>query len=139
MSVVSPPSDPVCPICRQEDCDHTDDEKLEAGERERRGEPPLVLSHDKVQQQKIATANKRGLKRDIQEFQHLMKDDRFRRFMANMLREPCHINASSLNSDCIQMARMEGERNVGLFYLDMLKKHALQDYALMISEHGGSL
>lgn len=127
----------LCPVCGKSDCDHSDDEKEDAQRRRDSGQAPLVIASDAAQQQRRADKARRGQNRATEDLRQLMADERFRRFMWALFTR-CGLYRSSFAgaADAFGMAFKEGERNIGLAYLNDTLQHTTDDYLRMVAENG---
>lgn len=130
-------SDQRCPLCKEVDCDHTDDEKEEGARLEAAGAQGVYIASDPAA---IARKSRESRKKEdatVAQIKWLMAEKRGRSFMWGLLGKSGQ-HATSFTSDGLRMAFLEGQRNLGLLYTALIVKHTPEHYWLMVQENSGS-
>ena len=68
----------------------------------------------------------------VEDFKHVVSDERGRRFMWNLLGDCGVFRTSFRNSS--EMAFLEGQRNIGLKLIDLIHAESPETYLLMLQE-----
>jgi hypothetical protein len=129
-----------CVVCGQVDCDHTDEQRAEYAAALAEGHEPPTFADDPAQQSAKRKRNKRAETAQVDDLKWLMKHRSGRRHVYTLL-IACHIFESTYlrsRGDHGAMCFTEGERNIGLYYLDLVLKYSPDTYQLMMQENGGT-
>ena len=130
---------PLCPICSEEDCDHTQEMVADHLRRVADGHDPLVDTSDATQVAARARTLKQREKQAKADFKFIMSDARGRRHVWALL-ERCGVYRSSYvrgEGTLAGMSFAEGERNIGLELLDRCLREVPDGYSIMVKENGG--
>lgn len=129
----------LCPICGEEGCEHSDDERNEAARALIEGREPEFHADDPVRIKHRTISAKVKVKHEVADFKELMGTPLGRRFMWRLL-ERCHVNSLSCNPtapNALCAFYADGERNIGLLYTVDMLRHCVDAYSLMVKENGG--
>jgi hypothetical protein len=88
---------------------------------------------DKKQVEKGKRSEKIGRERELWEIQELLKTNFGKGFIWRIL-EKCHMSHTISHHDSLQMARMSGERDIGLWLINELRKANPNAYIELIKE-----
>lgn len=142
MSKVSaaPPAAEPCPICQQEECEHTDEQMAAARLAGDKG-GELVLAGDEQQQRQRAIRDKKGLNKEADDLRVLMSEPRFRRWMwRHLARCGCNqvrfVPRGNQPLDPFDAAFRDGMANIGNMDIAALQEHCIPEWAKMIEENG---
>lgn len=140
MTSATPPAPEPCPICRELDCEHTDEQIAAARTAADKG-GELVLSGDTKQQAQRANRHKKAENKAADDLRVLMSEPRFRRWMWNHLAR-CGINKvrfvpqAGRPLDPFEAAFNDGMANIGNMDVAALQEHCVPEWAKMIEENG---
>lgn len=132
---------PVCFICKEEVCDHSEDQQLEFLAADMSGAPAPVLASDAKHTAVAAKKLKGRENREISDVQWLMSHANGRRIMWGLI-ERCalmnnsYVRAKASPNILADMCFIEGARNVGNEYFALVTAHAKADYFKMLEENG---
>jgi hypothetical protein len=137
-----------CPICGEGNCDHDEAQKLGAKEKQTQDlaqqETLYYNSGDRSQVDKRTRRLKAVANVEADDLIWQMSSDKGRRQMWRLL-ERAGVFQSSFklsigmpdgHGAALMMSFKEGERNIGLAYIDLLMRHCAENYQLMVKENG---
>jgi hypothetical protein len=101
--------------------------------RNRTQRAPTDLAGQAFDEQQENLAAKEERDRQIADLKWLMKDQRGRRVMQRLM-DKAGIYRTSFTGNSETFFR-EGERNVGLFFVNDLTEHCPEEFLLMLKEH----
>jgi len=95
---------------------------------------PTDLRSAEAQEELDRLEAKRVADRDVADFRNQMSTQAGRRFVYGLL-ERTGLYRSSFTSNRSVTDFNEGQRNVGLYYMNMVNEHCIDEYVLMLKEH----
>lgn len=95
---------------------------------------PTDLRDADAREAREALEAKRQADREIADFLQQMSTQAGRRFVFGLL-DRTGLYRSSFTSNRSVTDFNEGQRNVGLYYMEMVNAHCLDEYVLMLKEH----
>lgn len=127
---------PLCPACKQPDCDCSPELVAEATRRAEAGQDEVVVASDVVQTARIAKNAEKGKKQQDADLNWLMRHPQGRRVMwrlleaCGMYRNPAVEGGFDTNTTMFK----SGQQNIGQFYLNEIVTKEPDAYGIMVRE-----
>lgn len=130
----------TCPQCRQEECDCSPEVQAAATQRAERGQEPLVIASDVVQQARRKKNSDKAEQLVRDDLNWLLRHPQGRRFMWRLLDQCGIFNNAAVRCgfDTNQTMFNAGEQNIGLAYFSETMRQEPDGYNLMVKENSAT-